>query len=225
MTASNHPPTKYRYRLVFAKNEQIKFISHLDLALAWERALRRARIPLLYSQGFNPRPKMQVASGLPLGTTGQAEIIDILVSQPLDPQQAFERIQAVLPAGIKLHSITTVALKAPSLQHLLRQADYQVVVETDETEAVIVKRIESLLQTDKIIQTRRRRGRDEEFDMRPWLHDLRLVAVRPGEAQLHMRLTAGQFGNLRPETVLKSLGFVDNWAAIDRTKLIFEAVE
>lgn len=221
MTDPNQSP-KYRLRLTFAKKPPVKYISHLDLALVWERALRRARIPLAYSQGFNPRPKMQIASGLPLGTTGSAEILDIIVTQPVDPNQALEQIKNALPTGVALHSVEAVPLKAPALQHLLRQADYQVMVETGLSAEELSRRIEALLAADKIVQTRQRKRRQEEFDLRPWLYQLRLESVAGGQAHLYMRLAAGQFGNLRPEDVLAALGLADNWAEINRTRLIFE---
>jgi len=222
MTDPNQPPPKYRLRLVFAKRSQIKYISHLDLNLAWERALRRAQIPLAYSQGFNPRPKIQFASGLPLGTTGIAEIMDIIVTESIDPDEAHTRIKAALPVGMGLKSVSMVPLKTPTLQHLLRQAEYRVKVETDVSPDDLTERIQDLLKADKIIQIRHRRKQEEEIDLRPWLHELKFDSVGDGEVQLRMRLTAGQFGNLRPEAVLKALGLEENWAEIERTQLIFE---
>lgn len=222
MTDPNQPPPNHRLRITFAKKSQVKYISHLDTVLAWERALRRARIPLAYSQGFNPRPKIQVASGLPLGTTGSAEIMDIIVTEPVDPTEALARIAASLPAGLAIRAIEAVPLKSPSLQALLRRADYRVVVETDLSSAELAHRIEALLSADQVIQTRRRKKREEEFDLRPWLHTLRLEAVQDGQAVLVVQLTAGQFGNLRPEEVLKALDLAGNWAEIERTRLIFE---
>lgn len=213
---------KYRLRLTFSKKKTIKYISHLDLALAWERALRRAQIPLVYSQGFNPRPKLQVASGLPLGTAGRAEILDIIISNPISPEEALERIRPTLPAGIELHTVEATPLKSPSLQHLLRQAEYRVTVETELSAEAVTQRVNDLLAADEITQIRRRRKRDEEIDLRPWLHELRIEAIDDGEVQLHMRLTAGQFGNLRPEAVLEALDLADNWHSIERIKLIFE---
>lgn len=215
-------PQKYRLRIVFAKKKQVKYVSHLDLSLTWERALRRAQIPLAYSQGFNPRPKMQFASGLPLGTTSTAEILDIIVTKPIEPQTAFSQIKEQLPVGLGIESVVEVPLKAPTLQHRLREAEYRVTVETGLSPQALSDRIDALLQADKIIQTRRRRKKLEEFDMRPWLHQLHLESVAEGEARLRMRVTAGQYGNLRPETVLKALNLQDNWAQIERTRLIFE---
>jgi len=74
---------RQRLRITFAKGETLKYISHLDLARAWERALRRAGVPLAYSQGFNPRPKMAFAAALPVGYTATAEMVDILLEKPL----------------------------------------------------------------------------------------------------------------------------------------------
>jgi radical SAM-linked protein len=225
MTDPNQPPPDHRLRLIFAKKKQIKYIGHLDLVLAWERALRRAQIPLAYSKGFNPRPKIQVASSLPLGTSGSAEIMDIIITQPVEPTDALDRIKPALPEGIELHNVEIIPLKAPTLQHLLRQAEYRVTVETDLSAGELAQRIETLLAADKIVQTRQRKKKGEEIDLRPWLHELTLESAAEGTARLHMRLTAGQYGNLRPEEVLRALGLSDNWAEVDRTCLIFDMNE
>ncbi len=213
---------KYRLRLLFAKKDQIKYISHLDLLLAWERALRRAQIPLAYSQGFNPRPKIQIASGLPLGTTGSSEILDIIITGYVEPDDALSQIRRALPVGIALHSVTEVPLKSPTLQQLLREAEYKVLVETDVSDEKLRLRIQSLLDADEIIQTRQRKQKTEKFDLRPWLHELELVSATDQETCLHLRVTAGQHGNLRPEAVLKALDLEQNWASIERVKLIFD---
>jgi radical SAM-linked protein len=214
--------SKCRLRLTFAKKAQIKYIAHLDLALAWERALRRARLPLAYSQGFNPRPKMQIASSLPLGVTGRAEMIDIILTQPIDPLEVLTQLRTALPMGIELLTVEEVPLKAPSRQDLLRQAEYQVTVETDLPAAELTRRINALLAADSLPQVRQRQKQVEQIDLRPWLHDLRLAEVNSGDARLSMRLTAGQHGNLRPAEVLAALGLADAWADIERTRLIFE---
>jgi radical SAM-linked protein len=222
MTDPNQPPPFHRLRLIFAKKGPLKYISHLDLVLAWERALRRAQIPLAYSHGFNPRPRIQIASSLPLGTISQAEIMDIVVTRLLVLPEALAQIRAALPGGLALHSIEEIPLKAPALQQLLRQAEYRVTVETDLAAEELSRRIEALLAADEVKQTRQRKKRPEEFNLRPWLHELRLEAVAEGEAHLFMCLSAGHLGNLRPEEVLKALGLGEAWAEIERTCLIFE---
>lgn len=222
MTDARQSSAKCRLRLVFAKKAPVKYISHLDLVLAWERALRRAQIPLAYSQGFNPRPKIQVASGLPLGSTSVAEVMDMVIIRPVDLSEAFEKINQALPAGLELLSIDEIPLKAPTLQNLLRQAEYRVQVETVLPADEVAQRIEKLLAADELYQTRQRKKKNEEFNLRPWLYDLRLEGYPPGQVTLFMRLAAGQQGNLRPEAVLEALGLTGSWAEIERTRLIFE---
>ncbi len=211
-----------RLRLLFAKKEPIKYIAHLDLMLAWERALRRAQVPLAYSQGFNPRPKMQLASGLPLGTTGTAEIMDIFLTEPVDLATALARLRTALPSGMAVHTLVEVPLKSPTLQHLLRQADYTVTVETDLTADELNKRISNLLERGEVLQVRQRKQQTEQINLRPWVHQLQLIGFNNGDAHLAMRLTTGQLGNLRPQEVLKAMDLGDNWAQIERTGLIFE---
>jgi hypothetical protein len=123
---------------------------------------------------------------------------------------------------MELHGVEIIPLKDSTLQHLLRQAEYRVTVETDLPAEVLAERIEGLLSAETIAQTRQRKNQTEAIDLRPWLHDLAVESLSGGEATLRMRLTAGQFGNLRPEELLKALGLGDNWAEIERIRLIFE---
>lgn len=215
-------PTPQRLRLLFSKQQAVKYIGHLDLMLAWERALRRARIPLAYSKGFNPRPKMQAASSLPLGTTGTAEILDITLTDATMPDEILDRIQAKLPGGIVLHQIDEVPLKEPALQERVRQAIYAVVVETDLSIDRLNEAVQKLLTAEEIWQTRRRRKRTENVNIKPWLHALTLKSKTDGDAHFEMRLSCGQHGNLRPEQVLNALELADSWYTIERTQLIFE---
>jgi len=214
-------PVRHRLRFVFAKKQAVKYIGHLDLMLAWERSLRRAKIPLVYSQGFNPRPKMQVASSLPLGTTGTAERLDIIVDETLNLDEITAQIRQALPVGLGLISIKEVALKSPALQQLLRQADYTINLETKLHADDISYQIERIMAQDELLQTRRRRKREEQVNIRPWLHQLNLISAQNGEATITMRVSNGQHGNLRPNEVMAALGFVENWFTVERNELIF----
>ena len=88
----------------YEKGESIKFISHQDEFRAWERALRRADLPLLYKQGFNPQPHIQFASPLGVGFSGACELVDITFSPPLALDELYDRIQAGLPPGLRIRS-------------------------------------------------------------------------------------------------------------------------
>jgi len=211
-----------RWRVTFAKGPQLKYISHLDLALAWERALRRAGVPLAYSQGFNPQARLQLASGLPLGYTSAAEILDIILDEPLGLTDFVARLRPALPLGLAVTAVEEVDLKSPALQSALRQAEYRVNVETPLPAGELAGRIAALLAADRLEQQRVRKQRTETFDLRPLVGDIRLETVAEGQAVFWMRLSAGNQGNVRPEAVLTALGLGEAYAQVERTKLLFE---
>ncbi len=214
--------TQQRWRVTFAKGPQLKYISHLDLSLAWERALRRAGMPLAYSQGFNPQARLQLASGLPLGYTSAAEILDIILDEPLDPADFVARLRPALPLGLTVTAAEEVDLKSPALQSALRQAEYRVVVETALPADELAGRIAALLAADRLEQQRVRKQHVETFDLRPLVGDVRLETVADGLTTFWMRLSAGNQGNVRPEAVLAALGLGEAFAQVERTKLLFE---
>jgi radical SAM-linked protein len=214
--------SQQRLRVTFAKGPQLKYISHLDLALAWERTLRRAEIPLAYSHGFNPQARLQLASGLPLGYTASAELMDVMLAEGVSPEEFVTRVRPVLPEGLSLVDVKEVPLKSPSLQSALRRAEYRVAVETSLPGDELTSRITHLLACDRLEQQRVRKRRIETFDLRPLVDDLRLEAVGQGHAVLWMRLSAGQRGNARPDAVLAALDLGHAYSQVERTKLHFE---
>ena len=108
----------------------MKYISHLDLCQAWERALRRAGAPLAYSLGFHPQAKLQLAAALPVGYTSTAEVLDIILDEVVSLQKFGQRIPPVLPKGLLLVGVADIDIRFPSLQSTLRQAEYRVTVKT-----------------------------------------------------------------------------------------------
>jgi len=213
---------KQRLRVTFTKSSRLKYISHLDLVLAWERALRRAGVPLAYSQGFHPQARLQLASGLPLGYTGVAELMDVILSEPMPSEDFIARVRPALPGGLTVEAVEEVALKSPSLQSALRQAEYRVSVQTSLPAQELTARIADLLAADRLEQQRVRRQRVETFDLRPLVDDVRLEAVGDGQAIFWMRLSAGQRGSVRPDAVLAALDVPAAAVQVERTKLAFE---
>lgn len=211
-----------RLRVTFAKDATLNYISHLDLALTWERALRRAELPLAYSQGHNPQARLQLASGLPLGYTGTAELMDVILTEAMSPEEFARRANKALPRGLSIKEVEGVPLKTASLQSALRQAIYRVIVETQLPADELGRRISSLLAADHLEQQRIRKGLVETFDVRPLVQEVWLAGSRDNQAILHMRLSAGQYGNVRPDAVLKALGLEDAFFQVERTQLLFE---
>jgi len=222
--ATNGEELRQRLRLKFAKGVAIKYISHLDLTRAWERTFRRAGLPLLYSQGFNPRPRFQIAAGLPVGVTSRVELLDVWLMQPLEPEEALARLNAVSPPGLEALDAVEVDLKAPALQSQMCAADYQAVVRTVEALAAIQDRVAVLLGSPTLPRRRLHKGVWQTYDLRPLIDR---ITVTPGgdgsdEQILIMRLLASQQGAGRPDEVLDALGLSLLPHTVERIMLHFQ---
>ena len=208
-----------RYRITFTRDRTIRFVGHLDLAKAWERILRRADLPVAFSQGFHPLPKITFASALPVGCTSEAEVMDVVLTEPIAPSDMAARLAPALPAGIAIASITEVPLNAPALQAALRWAEYVVTVETDETREQVESQVQIFLAASAL--PRERRGKS--YDLRPLVLSLIVKAASASSAQIAMRLLAdASAGTGRPDEVLAALGWADAPAQIHRRELGFE---
>lgn len=208
-----------RYRITFTRDRTVRFVGHLDLAKTWERVLRRADLPVAFSQGFHPLPKITFASALPVGCTSEAEVMDVVLTEPIAPSDMAARLAPALPAGIAIASITEVLLNAPALQAALRWAEYVVTVETDETREQVESKVQTFLAASSLM--RERRGKS--YDLRPLVLSLTVEAVLASSVQLVMQLLAdANAGTGRPDEVLAALGWADAPAQIHRRELGFE---
>jgi len=215
-------PVRQRWRITFAKESVLRYISHLDLYRTWERIFRRAGIRVAYSQGFNPQPRIQLASALPLGYVGSAEVMDVILEEAIEAEELVSRLQTVAPVGLRITAAHPVPLQAPALQAQLRQAEYCVQISTSLPCEEIARRITEFLSAAHFIQERTRQRRRETIDLRPLVDNLRLERCADGEAVLWMRLSHSPRGAVRPETVLEALGLAGTPSRIERTRLIWQ---
>ena len=211
-----------RWRITFAKEKPLRYISHLDLHRTWERVFRRAGIRVVYSQGFNPQPRIQLASALPVGYIGSAEVMDVILEEAIEAAELVSRLQAVAPVGLRIIEAHPVPLQAPALQAQLRQAEYCVQVSTALPCEEIARRIADFLSAPHFIHERTRQRRREMIDLRPLVDDLRLEHCADGEAELWMRLSLSAQRSVRPETVLEALGLGGTPPRVERTRLVFQ---
>lgn len=206
-------PTLTRYRLAFGKSQAMRYTGHLDLYRALERTIRRAGLPLAYSRGFSPHPKLQLAAALPLGFTSRAELADIWLEQPLPESEILERLQAASPPGIAFERVLPVAGREPPLQQQVRQADF-VARLAEPLAPDLPLRLDALLRAASIPRQRRSKA----YDLRPLIIDLRHRP--PGEIVLTLSAREGATG--RPEEVLAALGLDPLAADITRTRLTLD---
>jgi radical SAM-linked protein len=207
---------RHRYRIHFAKEDIIRFTGHLDLYRTWERTLRRARVPLAYSQGFNPRPKINQSPALPLGCTSECEAIDIWLEEERSPEQILHDLRQVTPQGLRTQSIQEVDLRAPSLQSQVVAVMYDVSLDPPPSYEDLQRSVQMTLRAKSLPRTRR--GRD--YDLRPLIEKLELDRGELGITKLRMILSSREGATGRPEEVIASLGMDPTFASIHRTRLI-----
>lgn len=205
-----------RLRIRFEKNEHMRYIGHLDLFKAWERTFRRAHLPLAYSQGFHPQPRLHLASALPLGFTSQCEVLDVWLEDELPIEEVGTALEETMPPGIKIGAIQLVDLRQPSLQTRVISADYEITLL--EPVPHLDQDLRALREADSL--PRQRRGK--AYDLRPLIEALdRLPDGSDNHPRLYARLTAQEGATGRPEELLGVLGIPVENARVHRTRLNF----
>jgi radical SAM-linked protein len=207
-----------RLRLTHTKTGPLIYIGNLDLVTLWERAARRAQLPLSYSKGFHPQPKLQIAAPLPLGYSSRCEVMDMRLDEDRDAEEAVGALQAALPPGIQILRSETVAAELPPLPSMVLAVKYEVSLASD-AESQLEDRLERLLAAESLL--RQRRGK--EYDLRPLIEDLRLEHRDGVSAVLRMRLTARPGATGRPDEVLAALQVSLRGAHIERTAIVFQS--
>src|SRR5512140_1288664 len=149
-----------RLRIYFAKNGSLRYTGHLDLHTIWERTIRRARLPLAYTQGFHPGPKIQLASALPLGFIGRAEVVDVWLVDGAamdlipDSREYVARLQPAAPPGLVISSVEVVDEHGPALQTQMTSAEYEVTLLEPELAPELDKGISALLGAASLLRER-----------------------------------------------------------------------
>jgi len=116
-----------RFRITYAKQDALRFTGNLDIQKVWERYLRRAELPVAYSQGFHPQPKIQQACPLPLGFISETEITDIWLDDDLiSTVDVQHRLTTTGQPGIAIRSVASIVLTCPALQSIMVSAIYQI---------------------------------------------------------------------------------------------------
>lgn len=206
-----------RLRIKFIKNENMRYTGHLDLYHTLERTFRRADLPVAYSQGFNQRPRLNLASALPLGLTSRDELAEVWLDEPRALADIKAALEASAPPGLVFTAVAEVPAKSPKLPNLIRAAEYRAIVEV--RPADLDKRIASLLAAGSLPRTRRKKS----YDLRPLIEEItRLPGGEHGATELSIRLASRPGATGRVDEVLKALGIDALSARIERTKLILE---
>lgn len=205
-------------RMTFAKNTAMRYTGHLDVQRALERTFRRARLPLSYSQGFSPHPKLALAAPLALGFTSEGELADFRLDEELPISEIQARFAEACPPGLEIIHLEQILINQASLQSRVFAAEYRVT--SPEIMLSIIPEINHRMGEERILRVRRQK----EYDLRPLI--LSISTVLPtGEKNpfLLMCLSASDAKTGRPDEVLDTLHISPQRAHIHRTKLILRS--
>ena len=193
-----------RIRARFRKGERVRHISHLDVLRYWERAIRRAELPLLYSQGFTPHPKIAFAAPLPLGFIGEREIIEVLLQERVPLDRFAAALAGQTTPDLELCEVGEVGLGLSALPNLLRWADYRAVLEGITPEEA-TESVTAFLAAETFPWRQEREGKKaREYDLRAGVASLNVEEEEAG-LTVSARLSAGPDLTVRPEQVVAAL--------------------
>ncbi|QEH36078.1 hypothetical protein OJF2_46380 [Aquisphaera giovannonii] len=207
--------TATKLRLRFAKRGDLRLISHRDLLRCLERMLRRARLPVALSQGFNPRARIVFAMPLGLGIEGRSEIVDLELSRPEDPEEVLGRLRGVSPPGFDWLDVEALPDRSPAPRPVA--AEYHLDVPPERRQDAR-SALQALLgeASRPVIRRRHDDGREQPIDVRAALLDAELT--EDGTLKASLRVTPE--GSARPEELLETLGLRD---LLDRGSVLARA--
>ena len=203
-----------RVRITFSKTGALRYIGHLDLNTIWERGTRRAGLPLAYSQGFHPQPKIHIAAALPLGFSSRCEVLDMRLNEDINLDELPKRLQDAMPTGIGILQVESVDERAPAIQTQVLSAEYEVVLTEAADESELKRKVEELLARPSLPRERR----SKKYDLRPLIESIEILS----ENKIFMRLSAHEGATGRPDEVLDALGIFQENTQTERTRLLFQ---
>lgn len=194
-----------RVLLKFSKVNSSKFISHLDTMRTLHRALRRAGIPISYSQGFNPHPSISVAAPLSLGISSTAEYADIEIDEYMDSETIKEKLNNTLPEGIRIISVVNIIEKMPSSMGSVEGALYIINLQHCMDEKEIRSIIQEVMSSSEIYRNKRTKSGYKLVDIRPLIEDINILNYDEQKIEIECLLFTGSKGSLGPEMISELL--------------------
>jgi radical SAM-linked protein len=194
-------------RIRFAKRGKVRFISHRDVARAFERAFRIEQLPLAFTEGFSPRPKVSFGLALSVGHESDAEYLDVELTEPVDAAGLVERLAPALPEGMPTTGAVRLIERAPALQESITEVQYRVVIVDGHgrplPEEVLGAAASSASASDELQVARVRKGKESVDDIRPAIRSIEVG--HDGDAPVLELTLLTQPRGARPREVLDAL--------------------
>ncbi len=195
-------------RLRFTKRGKVRFVSHRDVARAFERAFRIEQLPLAFTLGFAPRPKVSFGLALSVGHESEAEYLDVELRDVIDPEGLGGPLSDALPEGIEVTGAAALVDRAPALQESVTLVEYRVTACDADDRIVGSDRlqlaVDRALASPALPVTRTRKGRESTDDIKPAIRTIELGCDEEGLPALELNLSTQSRG-ARPREVLDAL--------------------
>ncbi len=207
MTLQKHQPA-FILRLKFMRRGSLIYIGHLDLMRTMEHALRRAELPLLHSQGYNPRPMLVFALPLGVGIATEADYVDVSLSEETDPDYVITALNAKLPEDLKILDGWMVPESSGSIMALVAAASYRLRAKG------IAPAVKALMNREQVMAEKKSKGQLRTVDIRPLILEVRESDPADPD-EITVLVLAGSHENLRPDLLLSSLSVYESYPEKD----------
>ncbi len=212
----------FRLRVVYGKTGRLRFLSHLEVARACERALRRAGLEYAVTQGFSPRMKMGFGPALPVGTAGMAEVYDVWLKRFVEVEKVFSTLRVATPEGLTPVRVHYVGEHEASLAAQLTLADYEVVVgDPGRGPGGLAEALGDVMSSG--VLEIEHKGARKVYDLAVCIPEGTRVSEENGRSVVSMTVRMGAQGSLRPDTLvreaLRRIGSTEEPVSVTRTGL------
>lgn len=189
-----------KIRIKFSKHGNTRFVGHLDIMRYFQKAMRRADIPIRYSEGFSPHQVMSFAAPLGIGVESDAEYMDIEVTEEISSEDAVHRLNGAMCPGIEILEWKQIPDDEKTAMSQIRSADYLVLCDKPDLSKLNAEEI--------IVEKENKKGEIQSINIKPMIYD-----IHETDNGVFMHIAQGSTGNLKPDTVMEYLG-VQNYLVI-----------
>lgn len=191
----------------FEKTKELSYTSHLDVQRTLQRAFRRANLPLAFSKGFNPHPKLSFATALATGFTSAGEWVEVELDRDITPEDFTERVNAALPNGMRFHSAFIADESFPTLSRMLVAAKYIITLYTDTPIAMdeLLPAIRAITDSKEVIVEKKTKSGIRPANIRPDILEAEAISASDRTAVAAVVGTLNAAGGLRAETFARAL--------------------
>ena len=214
------------YRIRFVKGNELKYLSHLELIRAIERALRRGNLPLAFSEGFHPHAKLSFGPALAVGISSQDEYFDLQLTEDWNQEKVVSVLNSTLPRGIAVVEGRKCSQKVKPLNAIINRAAYLVELFVPaEDRNLVIEELTSIVNRKEVIVTRTNKNGQKQVNIRQLLHNLKIEIISEDIIQLELIVKIGNDGNFRPEEIVNLLPRTVEIINLIRTGLWYEEQE